>query len=100
MDKVKGNSLSPTGLDRLQVQIMAMLAKPVAVLPVLRHNGGHAFPETRGVVLFSQMREFVDNDIIDNGFRCHNQPPAEIEVARAAAGPPSLGGAGYPYFVV
>src|SRR6185437_7047199 len=54
-------------------------------------NGFDRLPEARAVIHFTQMGEFVRNDVVDDGQRKMNQPPVQANLAITRTTAPARG---------
>ena len=63
-------------------------------LPI-RNNGFYKFPKTSWMIFVYSMCKFVNNYIIDNRFRSHDESPWEIEIIVSTTGTPSGSGTIY-----
>ena len=57
---------------------------------IIRDHGFHFRPKPTRMVLLRQMRQLVDDDIVDDLDRRHHQPPGEIHIPGRAAGTPAM----------
>ena len=56
---------------------MPVLPQPSSVFSVVRKNGLHVVPESTGVIFFSDMDKFMNEDVIDDGQGGHDNSPAK-----------------------
>jgi hypothetical protein len=56
---------------------MSVLSQPVPMFFVVRKNGLHVSPEFLGVIFFSDMGEFMNEDVIDDSQGGHHNSPAK-----------------------
>ena len=73
-----GRLWSPDGLSagqRIAVQLGAMPFQPAAGVVHARHRLAHQGPETRTVVHFLEMRDFMRRDIIKDESGRQNETP-------------------------
>src|SRR5665648_307631 len=55
---------------------------------ILWHKLFYPLPESLGMVGMSQMRQFMNNEVIDRLFWGHDNSPVQIKVAFTGAAPP------------
>lgn len=65
-------------------QGVSILFEPRAPGAVVEEHGLNLGPKRRGVIVMHQMCQFVNDHIIYDFERGHNQPPGETEGALAA----------------
>lgn len=56
---------------------MSILFQPESLSPVIREDGLYMAPESLGVILFFDMDELMNQDIIDDAQGSHDNSPAE-----------------------
>ena len=66
-------------------------AEPAVTFTVFRHHGFHFSPECPRVIELLQMRQLMDDNIIDDLHRQHSQLPVELQVLFSAAASPEGG---------
>ena len=66
-------------------------------MSVKREHFADCFPEFFGVIHFDEVRQFMGDDVVDDGKRGHDEAPVEVEVFLAAAGAPTGFGFGDRY---
>src|SRR5690606_40645916 len=71
-------------------QLGAEPAEPFPAFLVAGHGAVDDPPELRAVVGAFQMRQFVDEDVVDEGGRELHGRPVDVEVAAGRAGPPAV----------
>jgi hypothetical protein len=75
-------------LSGVNPQPILILAQPAAAALEFRAMRADDQPELGGMVWFDQVSQFVDDDVIEDGGRGHDQPPVEGEIAPARAAAP------------
>src|SRR5471032_1885833 len=78
------------GSERRQ-QFRRMRLQGLPRLAEFRKNRFDRLPEARTVIHLTQMREFVCDDVIDNGQRKMNQPPVQPNLAVTRTTAPACG---------
>jgi hypothetical protein len=68
---------------------MGVFSEPCSWVFEIGDNAGNCFPEFRAMVFFFDMRQFVDDDIIDDSRRQQGDAPGKIEIVLGAARAPS-----------
>ena len=64
---------------------------------VVRENGLQGGPESPGVILFSDMDQLMNEDVIDDGQGSHDYSPAKRKSIISRTGAPPGPGVCYPY---
>ena len=72
-----------------KIQFFSMLFQPSFILSVSRADAFHQIPKIGGMVHMHQMAELMDNHVITDRFRGHQDPPVKIHISVAAAAPPA-----------
>src|SRR5215470_4833650 len=75
-------------------ELWRMRAQLGACVAELGEDRFHGFPETRTVVHFLEMREFMRGDVVDHRQREMHEPPVEADLAIRGATAPARGGRG------
>lgn len=71
-----------------EYQLVAVVSEPFAGLPVARIIFLDEPPEGAGVVFLGRVGEFVDDDVVYDKDRCHNESPVKLEPVIMRAVPP------------
>lgn len=79
---------------------VAILLHPFSFFSIIRHHRLNQHPERLAVVVMDGVRQLVDDNIIDDLGRGHNQAPGEAECAMCAAGSPTGAGAADADFLI
>lgn len=72
-----------------QEETIRIGAQPAAALQMVRQDPFDMAPETRRMVGFMQMREFMHDDIVEQFRRHMDQPPIQMDSAVRVAGAPA-----------
>ena len=62
---------------------MGVVGQPLLPVNIIGAHDTDGMPEPRGMVHLFEMSHFVGNNVIEDGFRAHNQPPGKIQCAFA-----------------
>jgi len=74
---------------------MPVFSQPAPVNPVPRHGGFQKVPKSRRMVFFFNMHQLMNNHIVDNYRRRHDQPKAESQLILRRTGTPTRPGGSY-----
>ncbi len=72
-----------------EIELGAVLAEPLLVFPVFRHDAFHHIPEILGVVHVGQVAELMDHHIVEDLWRSEDQAVIEGECPSGGTASPT-----------